>query len=120
MAEMEKSNTMCIGWEQVRQNHLQFFFAASNPRLNSIVYSQLAVTTIDGTARHLVQVYEGTKDGHAAWNALTDWYDGPSVKSETAEAIRDKLEMLMLTSGTSASDYINKFMSYHYELSIIP
>ena len=43
--------------------------------MNKIVYSQLAAATINGTANRRVTKNSDTKDGHAAWNSLVDWFD---------------------------------------------
>ena len=87
--------------------------------MNRIVYSQLAVATVDGTAYHLVKKFEDSRDGHEAWNALLTWYDGDSVKNETAETIRARLEGLKLHQGSSAENYINKFQTSLQELDRI-
>ena len=42
-------------------------FAQANPIMNSVVYSQIALATIDGLSYHLVKEFEGTKDGYGAW-----------------------------------------------------
>ena len=83
-------------------------FAKTHPRMNKIVYSQLAAATIDGTANHLVTKHADTKNGHAAWNSLVNWFDGDVIQEETAEELRSKLNGLLLLPGMSASSYINK------------
>ena len=91
-----------------------------NSKMNKIVYSQLAAATIEGSANHLVTQFNGTKNGHAAWHALTEWYDGDIVKAETADELRSKLTGLMLNPGESASNYINKFLIWFRDLNKIP
>ena len=63
-------------------------FSTSKPRMNKIVYSQLSVATTDGAAHHLIKTFDDVKDGHKAWKALCEWYDGDAVKRENAEGIR--------------------------------
>ena len=43
--------------------------ATHNSRRNAMIYAQLAVATSEGTAHHLVNQFEGSKDGHRAWQA---------------------------------------------------
>jgi hypothetical protein len=115
-----KSRTECAfsgsGYERVLEDE---DYATKHERLNKIVYSQLASATVDGTAYHLVQKYEMNKDGHAAWDNMCEWYDGETVKSETATNLRNKLENLQLNSGTSGSEYVNKFLAWHRDLEKI-
>ena len=95
-------------------------FAEENERMNSIVYSQLAAATVDGNAHHLVKEYEDGQDGYAAWQNLCDWYDGDVVKHETADELRSKLESLKLDTTTAATQYINKFLTWHSDIAKIP
>ena len=95
-------------------------FATNNPRMNRVVYSQLAVATVDGTAYHLVRQFEELKDGHEAWNALCGWFDGDQIRNETLESLRSKLDSLKLHNGTTASQYVNKFLMWQMELDKIP
>lgn len=115
-----KNRTECAfdgsGYENILTNEE---FAAENPKMNRIVYSQLAVATVEGTAYHLVKQYEDMKDGYAAWQSLLGWYDGDVIKHETAEVIRAKLESLKLTIGSSAESYINQFLNSMHELDKI-
>ena len=80
--------------------------------MNKIIHSQLAAETIDGTAHHIVAQMSDTKDGHAAWHALSEWYDGDIAKAETAEELRVKLQEFTLSQGMDAMSYINKFLIY--------
>ena len=95
-------------------------FAEENPRMNMVVYSQLAAATVDGVAYHLVCQFEETKDGHAAWWNLTNWYDGDIIQSETAENLRVKLENLKLHSGVTGSEFVNKFLAWFRDLEKVP
>jgi hypothetical protein len=115
-----KSRTECAfsgsGYERVLEDEE---YSLRYERLNRVVYSQLAAATVDGVAYHLVQEFEETKDGHAAWVKLCDWYDGDLIKNETAENLRVKLDNLVLHSGVSGSEYVNKFLAWHRDLSKI-
>ena len=116
-----KTRTMCAfegsGYEEILEDEE---YAEAHPRMNRIVYSQLSVATVVGTAHHLISQFEDEKDGHAGWNALVDWYDGDVVKDETADALREKLGSLQLTSNSSASSYINSFLIFYRDLNKIP
>ena len=116
-----KSRTQCAfdgsGYEDILTDRE---YAKRNPKRNKVVYSQLAVATVDGTAYHLIEKYQMTKDGNSAWKDLVSWYEGEAIKNETAEDIRVKLENTILHQGVSASHYINKFLSYHHDLERIP
>ena len=116
-----KSRTECAfngsGYEKILTD---LTFSEQNPKMNAIVYSQLAVATVDGNAHHLVKQHEDTRDGYAAWQALVEWFDGDIIKNETAEALREKLETLSLHPGVTASDYVNKYMMRYQELEKIP
>jgi hypothetical protein len=116
-----KSRTICAfdgsGYERVLSER---DYATRNPKMNKVVFSQLSVSTVDGTAHHLIKVHEGLKDGHAAWIALCEWYDGDAMKNETSESLRTKLETLRLHSGLTASQYVNKFLMWFRELECIP
>ena len=56
-------------------------WAAWNTHMNQVVYSQLTVVTILGTAHHLIKKDENNKNGYGAWNALSECYDGGAVKN---------------------------------------
>jgi hypothetical protein len=115
-----KSRTECAfsgsGYERVLED---VGYAMAHPRLNKVVYSQLASATVDGVAYHLVQKFETEKDGHAAWKNMCEWYDGETVKSETAVNLRSKIEGLQLTASVSGSEYVNKFLALHRDLEKI-
>ena len=51
--------------------------------------------------------------------ALTTWFDGDTIKNETSEDLRSKLDHLLLHQGVTASQYINKFLTWNNELSQI-
>lgn len=115
-----KSRTECAfngsGYEKIIESAE---YATQHARMNKVVFSQLAAATVDGVAFHLVQEFELTKDGHAAWQNLCEWYDGDIIQNETAENLRVKLDNLKLHSGITASEYVNKFLAWHRDLSKI-
>jgi hypothetical protein len=43
--------------------------------MSFIVFAQLSLAVIRGSANHVVAEVEDTKDGHAAWQAPTAWYE---------------------------------------------
>jgi hypothetical protein len=116
-----KSRTECAfngsGYDKILTNEQ---FAKSNPKMNTIVYSQLAVATVDGSAHHLVKQHEDERDGYKAWNSLLEWFDGDNIRNETADMIRARLQALTLHPGMTASDYVNKYMMRFQELQRIP
>eukprot|EP00957_Ditylum_brightwellii_P000324 25411-Ditylum_brightwellii.AAC.1 len=85
-------------------------FATQRMNMDRIVYSQLSVATSGGTAYYLVKQFESENDGHAAWSALCEVYDGDTMKAETADKIRNKLGSYCIYNGDSASYYINIFL----------
>jgi hypothetical protein len=95
-------------------------YSESNMQMNRVVFAQLFVATVDGTAHHLVKQHEKEKDGNAAWKALCEWYDGDVIKNETSETIRSRIEGLKLHTGITASDYVNKYLMYYHDLAKIP
>jgi hypothetical protein len=115
-----KSRTKCAfsgsGYERVLED---LDYAKANKRLNKVVYSQLAAATDKGGAYHLVSKVEDTNYGHAAWRNLVDWYDGDMISNETAENLQNKLDILRLNTGVSASKYINKFLAWFWDLEKI-
>ena len=92
----------------------------THSKMNKIVFSQLAVATVDGTAFHIVRQFNDEKDGYKAWKALIEWYEGDVVKNETAEELRQKLESLNLHSNVTASHYVNRFLTLFHDLNRIP
>ena len=113
-----KSKTECAfdgsGYEK---NLSSLPYAESNKKRNNIVYSQFSAATVDGTAHHLVKKLSESKDGYAAWQALTNWYNRDQIKHETAEDIGSKVDGLTLHSVITASNYVNKFFTWNTDLS---
>ena len=87
-------------------------YANRNSADNETVFHLLQVATSDGNAAHLVDKYEDTSDGRMAYQELIKWYEGDELTTETAEDIRSKIDKTLLTSSTSASEYINNFLQY--------
>ena len=84
-----KSRTECAldgyGYEKVLSDSV---YAMTHSKMNKIVFSQLAVATVDGTAFHIVLQFNDEKDGYKAWKALIEWYEGDVVKNEMAEELK--------------------------------
>ena len=95
-------------------------YAKDNPTQNKVVYYQLSVATVDGTAYHIVYKYNDDKDGHMAWMELCKWYDGEDVRTEAAQTARSRIEGLLLYPGMSASEFVNKFLHQYRTLQKIP
>ena len=87
-------------------------YANRNSADNETVFHLLQVAASDGNAAHLVDKYEESSDGRMAYQGLIKWYEGDELTTETAEDIRSKLNRTLLTSSTSASEYINNFLQY--------
>ena len=105
------------GFEKILKSEV---FARANIDKNAIVYAQLVIATIGGTAHHLISQNGIDKDGHGVWESLTRWYQGDVMTQNVAEEKRCLLETITLHSNTTASSYINKFFVAHHELSLIP
>jgi thermostable 8-oxoguanine DNA glycosylase len=57
---------------------------------------------------------------HGTNNKLINWFDGDVICNKAAEVLREKLETLSLHFGTTASDYVNKYMMRYQELEKVP
>ena len=91
-------------------------YAKMHPIANETVYHALLVALADGSASHLIEQFEGTLDGHLAWDALVEWYDGDATTTESAEDVRSRLSRLKLDTRTTASSYINKCRALNKQL----
>ena len=91
-------------------------FSKKNPNMSSTVFAQLSLAVIRGSANHVVEEVEATKDGYAAWQALIAWYEESDLDHETSDALRTKITRLYLDAGGSASDYINRFQTHNRNL----
>ena len=95
-------------------------YAKDNPTQNKVVYSQLSVAIVDGTAYHIVYKHNDNKDGHIAWTDLCKWYDGEYVRTEAAQTARSRIEGMSLYPGMSVSEFVNKFLHQYRTLQKIP
>ena len=116
-----KNRTQCAfdgsGYERILSDRE---YANRMRNQNRVVFSQLSVATSGGTAYHLVKQHDEDKDGYAAWQSLIKWFDGDVLKAETADTVRARLESYKLGNGTTASQYINNFLTAYRELNNIP
>ena len=85
-------------------------YASKNCTDNETIFHLLQVATADGTAEHLVDMHEDERDGGKAYQELVIWYEGDELTTETAEDIREKLEKIVLSTKSHASQYINEFL----------
>jgi hypothetical protein len=92
-------------------------YATEHTTDNEIVYTLLAMATIDGTARHMVTKYDEVKDGYAAWHDLTDLYDGSSRMLSTAKRLRATLVSTYLFPGGNSDRYIDVFLETYRDLA---
>ena len=115
-----KVHTECVfngtGYERILTDEA---YARSHPHKNTLVYSQLSIALCDGDASHLVDHHKNTQDGYQAWQDVLTFFHGSKRSIRTARVIRSKLGRLTLTEGMTASAYINKFQTWHRDLSDI-
>ena len=86
--------------------------ALDDPVNNYNVFALLLAATEDGAAASKVNTFEPTCNGHLAWRALIDWYDGTHMVCATAATLKYKLNHLKLTPGVTPLAYINKFTTF--------
>ena len=55
--------------------------------MNRIMYSHLAVTTMGGTAHHLLKQPKYIKDRNASWKSVFEWYDKDAIKMRLRSAL---------------------------------
>ena len=91
-------------------------YLKKNPVDNETVFHLLQVATSDGNAAHLVDKFEEERDGFAAFEELTQWYEGDQLTTETAKDVRAKLDRTKLSTKNTASDYIDDFLQYTKQL----
>jgi hypothetical protein len=77
-----------------------------------IFYLLQSATNGGGGAAHVVQKFTKSANGHAAWQALLAWYEGPVMSGEIARGLRNKLWALRLRPREEANRYINDFILY--------
>ena len=68
------------GYEQVLTDAT---YDVQKKQMNILLYSQLSVATVWGTANKLIKQHEGNKNGYVSWNNLREWYYGYAVNNET-------------------------------------
>jgi hypothetical protein len=65
-----------------------------------------------GGASHVMHKYAATADGHAAWQGLLAWYEGPVMSGEIAKTLRMKLWALKQQSKDDVNKHVNDFTLY--------
>ena len=108
------TNFVATGMGHILDSHKA---TLADPVNNYNVFALLLSATEDGGASSKVDKFELTQDGHLAWRALTDSYDGTHMVCATACTLTRKLEHLKLVPGVTPSDYINKFTTYFNQLN---
>jgi len=83
---------------------------------NQRIFYLLQNTTNGGGASHIIRQHNQTADGHAAWQSLLAWYEGPVMSGEISKTLRSKLWTLRLQSKGDANKYINDFTLYMDQL----
>ena len=63
-------------------------YAGKHQAENKLVFLHLQGAIAEGHAAHLVDQFETTLDGYLAWQALTEWYNGDTVRHKLAEELR--------------------------------
>ena len=115
-----KLHTMCAlsstGYDPVLRSRE---YADSHEAANQTVFSQLAASTCEGTAQHLVVQHEDKRDGHAAWQSLLSWFESKDSLSEQASRLRSALDSNRLIKGGDVDSYLNKFQKNIRELGKI-
>jgi hypothetical protein len=86
-----KNNTECVlngtSYERILMNAEEY--ARTHPKKNSLVFTQLTISTDDGSASHLVvSQHKETQDVHQAWQDLLGHFHGSKISIRTAKAIR--------------------------------
>ncbi len=84
-------------------------YARNNSVDNKIIYYLLQVSTSDGITAHLVDKYEGEKDGRKAFIELQKWYEGDELTTDAAEDVGSNLDKLTFSTRVTGSKYINNF-----------
>jgi hypothetical protein len=58
---------------------------------NQRIFYLLQNATNGGGASHIIRRHNQTADGHAAWQSLLAWYEGPVMSGEISKTLRSKL-----------------------------
>jgi hypothetical protein len=93
-----------------------FIETHSNKEGNNRIFYLLQTATNGGGASHVVRKYATRADGHAAWQALLAWYEGPVMSGEIAKTLRTKLWALRLRSKDDVNKHVNDFTLYMDQL----
>ncbi len=93
-----------------------FKLESHNGEGNQRMFYLLQSATNGGGAAHVVRKFNGTADGHGAWQALMDWYEGTTMSGEIARGLRTKLWALRLRPREEANRHINEFILYADQL----
>jgi hypothetical protein len=88
---------------------------ANRERKNRIFYL-LQTATNGGGASHIVRKHSAGANGHAAWQALLAWYEGPVMSGEIAKTLRTKLWALRLRSKDDVNKHVSDFTLYMDQL----
>jgi len=93
-----------------------FVLTTKNAAGNQRIYFMLKLATNGGTASAFVNSHKATKDGHAAWTTLMQWYEGPLMSIEQAKVQRDKIRQLRLKPKDSPHKHIHDFIFHRDQL----
>ena len=93
-----------------------FVLTPKNKAGNQRIYFMLKLATNGGTASAFVNGHKATKDGHAAWTTLMEWYEGPLMSIEQAKVQRDKIRQLRLRPKDSPHKHIHDFIFHRDQL----
>jgi hypothetical protein len=93
-----------------------FIETNSSKEGNNRIFYLLQTATNGGGASHVVRKYAARADGHAAWQALLAWYEGPVMSGEIAKTLRTKLWALRLRSKDDVNKHVNDFTLYMDQL----
>ncbi len=93
-----------------------FSETVSNREGNNRIFYLLQTATNGGGASHVVRKYASTANGHAAWQGLLAWYEGPVMSGEIAKTLRTKLWALRLRAKDDVNKHVNDFTLYMDQL----
>jgi hypothetical protein len=70
--------------------------ALAYPCRNAVIYAQLSVALLEGTAHHVIFPYNKTKNGYRAWQALHQWFDGEDLVYKQSVKYKEKISTMKL------------------------
>jgi hypothetical protein len=88
----------------------------SNREGNNRIFYLLQTATNGGGASHVVRRHAASANGHAAWQGLLAWYEGPVMSGKIAKTLRTKLWALRLRTKDDVNKHINDFTLYMDQL----